>query len=402
MLTQSKNRLSRAIAAVLSITLLSLTMAAMGAQADPISDSALLGVGSDTIQDVANAWSGYTAGTFYSPITSGSASGNVTIKSYDATDPLGSGLCVATKIGGPSFNRPNGSTAGRRALSRSIDGTGYGTVACGGLTNVSGQVDFARSSAGPSGTGTDLTYVPVGRDGMSFAYYKAGAGPVTTLTRAQLTSLFTGTGAQTINGVRVLPCGIQLGSGTFAFFQSITTATAAQEAAATAECNALVPNAATSGRAQENDGDALVARGVAAEAANPGTQVVIGFSGAAFIAKSNLAAPGGMPSTVKMGLISNDGAGNNLGSPVSGTAPNLVPSASFYGNNVFGRTVYIVVPTAKIDSAFGNTALKALFKGSTAAICSASTQVTTNKFGFLTAANCGDTSLKGPLVSGTL
>lgn len=398
MVIQSKNRMARVFAAILSLTLLTATMATMGAQADPVSDNAFIGVGSDTIQDVGNAWSGFTNATYYLPVNFGAA----TLKSYDATDPVGVSPCLATKLGGPTFDRPNGSTSGRRALSRAIDGTGWGSAACGGLKAVSGQIDFARSSAGPSGAGTDLTYIPVGRDAMSFAYFKAGAGAVTTLTRAQLTSLFTGTGPQIINGVRVLPCGIQLGSGTFAFWQTVTTASAAAEATATAECNALVSSPSTAGRAQENDGDALVARGLAAEAAVPGTQVVIGFSAGAFIAKSNGAAPGGMPATALMGSISNDGAGNNLGLPIVGTAPNLTPAAAFYANTVFGRTVYIVVPTAKIDSLFGNTALKGLFKGSTSAICLASTQVTTNKFGFLTAVNCGDTSLKGPLITGTL
>ena len=101
--------------------------------------------------------------------------------------------CITPKAPGATFLRPNGSTNGRKALSRAIDGTGWGNgTDCGGNKAVTGLVQFARSSAGPSGSGTDLTYIPFGRDGMSFGYYAAGVGsPVTTLTSAQLTSLFT-------------------------------------------------------------------------------------------------------------------------------------------------------------------------------------------------------------------
>ena len=104
---------------------------------------------------------------------------------------------------------------------------------------MSGLVDFARSSAGPSAAGTTLTYIPFGRDGLSFAYYRNGGAPVTTLTSAQLTSLFC-TGPQIIGGVEIVPCGIQTGSGTFTFWNTALGITAAQEATGTATCNAQV------------------------------------------------------------------------------------------------------------------------------------------------------------------
>lgn len=364
------------------------------ANADPKQFSAFHGVGSDTIEDVANAFAGFSGTQAYTPLTS-SGPGYVQLASWDATGSQ----CITTKIGGATFNRPNGSGQGAKALARALDGGGFGTTACGGPADISGQIDFSRSSSGPSVAGTQLSYVPFARDGVSFAYYRADGSPVTTLTRQQLTALFTN-GATTINGVRILPCGIQTGSGTYSFWNSAVGVNGATETTATTECNNLLGAGA---RAQENDAAAIVARGDAADAANNGTQVVIGFSAAAFVAKSNGAtedpAP---PATVGMGAVSDNGSGANLGSPVAGTAPNLTAVAGFYNDTVFGRNVYNVVPTAKIDSAFGNTEIKSMFKGATSAVCQADTTVA--KFGFLPLpdASCGTTTTKGGYPTGQI
>ena len=354
------------------------------AHADPIQYTALVGVGSDTTQDVMNALSGNSG---YAAAIS--TSGGRQEISFDA---IPAGSCITAKIGGPQFTRPNGSSQGRRALSRAIDGTGYGTAACGGPVNIAGQVDFARSSAGPAAgdVGTALTYIPFGRDGVSFAYYRAAGSPVTTLTRAQLTALFK-TGPQTINGVNIVPCGIQTGSGTYAFFNTVTGATTTEEDAATTACNGYV-----GGRAEENDGAALKARGDAAPA---GTQVVIGFSAASFIAKSNGVAPGAPPAGVGIGSISDNGSGTNLGSPTTGTAPNLAPSSTFFSDAVFGRNVYNVFPTNKVTGP-GNSDIKGLFVGSTSGICTKTATIT--QFGFQNIADCGSTTLKGSLFTGQL
>ncbi|MDO8362472.1 MAG: hypothetical protein Q7V88_06210 [Actinomycetota bacterium] len=367
------------------------------ASADPKQLTAAVGVGSDTTQDVMNAMTGFTNGDYYTPIHSSTASGARQVISFDATPPAGvSDNCITPKVGGPTFARPNGSTGGRRALSRAIDGTLYGSAACGGVQDVSGLVEFARSSSGPASgdTGTDLTYIPFGRDGMSFAYYRAAGSPVASLTRAELTSLFT-TGPQVIAGVRIVPCGIQTSSGTYAFWNTVTTASASAENTATTECNALL------GRAQENHGDELQARGdaLAALPGHSGDQVVIGFSAGSFVSKANGVAPGNNAAAL-MGSISNNGSGVNLGSPVTGVAPNLVPAAAFFGDSVFGRNVYNVFPTSVITSAFGNDDLKTLFSGPTSALCSAT--ATINAFGFLVHPSCGSTATKGSLISGQL
>ena len=391
--SSSKKRL--ALAVVLSASLAS-GLAGGSAGADPKQLTAAVGVGSDTTQDVMNAMTGYTNDNYYTPIHSSSASGARQVISFDAVPPAGvSDNCITPKVGGPTFTRPNGSTGGRRALSRAIDGTKYGSAACGGVQDVAGLVDFARSSSGPAAgdVGTDLTYIPFGRDGVSFGYYRTDGSPVTSLTRAQLTSLFT-TGPQVIGGVRIVPCGIQTSSGTYSFWNGVTTANATQENTATTECNAFL------GRAQENSGADLQARGDAADAAVNGTQVIIGFSAGAYIAKSNLVAPGAIPAGVGIGSISDNGAGTNLGSPVVGTAPNLTPSSTFFGDATFGRSVYNVFPTSVITSAFGNDDLKTLFVGGTSAMCSNSAVI--NAFGFLVHPSCGSTATKGSLISGQL
>jgi hypothetical protein len=384
--TQAMRRTAAAVAvASVAASTLSLT-----ANADPKQYTAFVGVGSDTTQDVLNALSGSSNGLNYSPVQSSAATGRRQVISFDATPPPGTtGTCIITKAGGPAFERPNGSSGGRRALSRSIDGTGFGnTGACGATpANVSGQVNFARSSAGPASgdTGTALTYIPFGRDGVSFAAYRTDGGAVTTLTQAQLTSLFS-TGRQTINGVSVLPCGIQNSSGTFSFWNGAAGVTTAQEATATAECNALL------GRAQENDGVDLKARGDAADAAVNGTQVVIGFSAAAYVAKTKLVAEPAPPAGVEIGEIT------GIGSPVIGSGASIAPNPTFYNNATFGRNVYNVFPTAVIDSAFGNADIKSLFKGATATLCAATTTIQT--FGFIIAPNCGASTLKGSLFNG--
>ncbi len=393
-----KQKLVRCGAAVAAVGAIGSTMVATSpVNADPKQFEAFVGVGSDTTQDVLNAFSGFSGGTNFTPLQTSAATNRKQLISFDAT---GSD-CIIPKPGSGAFNRPNGSTGGRRALSRSIQQQPYGNSVCGPAagSNVSGAVQFARSSSGPAGgdTGTDLTYVPFARDGVSFAYYRTDGSPVTTLTRAQLTSLFT-TGTQTIGGVRIVPCGIQTASGTYGFWNTVTTATAAQEDAATADCQAL-PGL---DRLQENDGVELQTLGDQADAAVNGTQVVIGFSAGAFIAKSNGVAAPTPPAGVGIGSISNDGNGNNLGSPIVGAAPNLTPSATFFGNGTFGRTVYNVLQTSVISSAFGNLDTKSMFAGPSSAVCSAAASVTVQTFGFLPAPNCGVLTIRGSLISGSL
>lgn len=384
MLTSTlKGRVARATAGIAAAALVAGSLiGGSPAGADPKQFSAFIGVGSDTTQDVVNALAGFNNNINYTPVQSSTASGKKQIVSWDA---IGSSTCITTKAGGTTFLRPNGSTNGRRALSRALDGGTWpaATPDCGGPKVVSGLVDYARSSAGPSAAGTTLTYIPFGRDAVSFAYYRNGGAPVTTLTSAQLTSLFS-TGPQVIGGVEIVPCGIQTGSGTFTFWNTALGITAAQEATGTATCNA----AGSGARLQENDGAGLKAKGDA----QVGKQVIVGFSAANFISQSNGVAASQLGTGVDLGAI------DALGKPYTGTAPSLVPSGTFYASTTYGRDVYNVVPTAKVGGLPGaNADLKTLFVGAGSAICGAT--ATINAFGFLTVAGCGSTGLQGPLVA---
>ena len=386
MLTSTRKRRITRTAAALSAAGLgigSLVLSGPSAGADPKQYvTHLVGTGSDTTQDIMNALAGHANGRNYTPIQSSAASGQKQVTSWDA---VGS-PCITPKAPGATFNRPNGSSSGRRALSRSIDGTGWGTTACGaGPKVISGLVDFARSSAGPSGSGTALAYLPFGRDAMSFGYYANGVTPVTTLTSAELSTLFKN-GPQVINGVEIVPCGIQTGSGTYQFWNTALAMTAAEEDFGTTTCNALL------GRSQENDAQALKARGDLL----PGKQVVIGFSAANFISQSNGVAASQLAAGVDLGAI------DALGQPYTGTAPNTTPSATFYASATYGRDVYNVLPTSKVGGLAGaNLDVKTLFVGATSAICSAAAQVTVNAFGFQSVGNCGSIALQGPLMAGT-
>jgi ABC-type phosphate transport system substrate-binding protein len=408
----SSKRVATALSAAALVAAAAGIFSTGSAGADPAQYSALVTVGSDTTQDVLNALAGKTNGVLFTPVQSSAATGGVQVVSFDATPPAGvADNCITPKIGSPTFTRPNGSSAGQRALSRAIDGAGYGGTTANGASfcafaDISGQVDFARSSSLDSTTGTALTYIPMARDALTFAYYRpaGNAGAVTSLTRAQLDSLFT-TGPQTIDGVRIVPCGIQLGSGTYASWLSTAGVSSTEDETATTLCRSVVnstsvPGSQAGGRLQEHNavhlkqaGDALAA--VAGEA---NSQVIVGFSASQYISRSAGNGVPQPPADVILGSISNDGASNNIGSPVTGTYPNFAPVASFFNNATFGRTVYNVFSTSVITGP-GNLALKDLFVGSSSKVCQAT--ATIQSLGFLVAPDCGSTATQRGLRSGS-
>ncbi len=392
------------------------------ASADPAQLTAFIGVGSDTTQDVLNGLAGKSGTTFFTPVQT--ASGRQII-SFDAINPSNaSDVCITTKTGAPSIRRPNGSGNGVRALSRSLDGAAWGANTCGSTTGVSGgliKVDFARSSAGPSSgelaAGTQLAYVPMARDGIGFAFWApSGVTPVTTLTRAQLTSIYSSATRQEIDpdgtgplpAVTIIPCGIQTGSGTFAFWNTAHAGTA--ENTATDQCNDLdfttglgvsVTANDDAGRVQESDAPALKSKGQAFATANPAVtnfQVIVGFSGAAFIAKSNgLGLPNPTGTDVDMGSVVNP-AGTNLGKPYTIVGGNRAPVQAYFDDQTFGRTVYNVLDSASLnDPDLANPLLVELFKDTdssptinTSKVCQATATIAA--FGFTVASDCGDST----------
>lgn len=413
MFKSRKSRLAKGVA-VLAVTSLGALAVATGAPspagAEPQQYTAAIGMGSDTTQFVLNAYAGFNQGTVpnnYTPIQSSAATGSRQVISFNALDPTGAGgQCIVPKPGAPALYRPFGSTEGRHALSQANggNGAGYGPASSGcGNKDYGGYIDFARSSSGPAAgdSGTDLTYIPMGRDALSFAYYKPSGSPVTALTSAQLGTLFTTAGPQVIGGVSIYACGIQLGSGTYkTWLADVSGGNATSENTATNGCNSVASSAdKTGGRLEENNPVALKTKGDAVEAAHPGAEVVIGFSASNWVALQNgVTTPSGggtTPPASVVGIGTIDGT-----SPTSGTGP-YTPNGTFFANATYGRNVWIVMPTS-IIAGLGNNDLKTLFVGSSAAICAASTLVTLQQYGFSTAASlpCGDTSTKGSFLAG--
>jgi hypothetical protein len=373
------------------------------AQADPKQFDALAGFGSDTTQDVLNAFAGFANGINYTPVQSQDAT-KTQLVSWDA---FPANQCITTATGAPTILRPNGSTNGQRILSRAFGGGTWGNATCG-QRDVSGIVDFARSSSPPAAAGTDLVFIPFGRDAISWAYSKPTGSPVTNLTPAQLSSLQVN-GPAVINGTVIIPCGIQTGSGTYATWNGMLgLPTTGTPDTGTAFCNTGLVNPAIpdpGGRLQESNGPELklkadvlattsnaicdgVAGGPAVSCAD--AQVIIGFAASSWIARSN--GVGSVPPGPGVAIGSING-----NSPVSGTAPNLVPNATFYADPVFGRDVYNVLPAETVDD-IGNVQIQTMFVGPTSSVCQAT--ATIQQFGFgLLGANCGSTTLTGPFRS---
>ena len=281
--------------------------------ADPVAGS-YVAVGSDTLDASMNALTNGTKATGSNVRITASGAG---VGSFDA---FGSAT-IQTKPSGPYFTRPNGSGAGVNALIASVQGATYGSPA----VNIGGQVDIARSSSGPgsnaSATGK-LVYVPYARDAVAYAYY-GPAADLGSLTTAQLKDLYTN-GPTTIGGTLVTPLIPQASSGTRKFFLS----------AIGVSTDATCPiSACTTSTLPENDASVLTA----------GT--IIPFSAANWIAQANGVAQNTIPASGNVVL----GAPNGVVA-FTGTAPSLVPSATFYNAAPFGRDTYLVVEYARIDA----------------------------------------------------
>ena len=348
-------------------------------QAEPVSNSYSI-VGSDTLEDVVNA---IVNGTAITGATVRVTQNGATLGSFDATGTP----YVITKPGGVRFSRPNGSGEGFNALSSSMyegataannfftSGTfqGVGAVnATGnasmpaGLKNVNvfGQVDIARSSSGDpkttSRTGTEadatIVRVPFARDAIALAFTPslaaavcaagqdgdAGTPCVPYLTEAQLKSLYETTDAApfvTIGATNVSAKGIvpQAGSGTrkdFLIKIASSTSTGTESAALTA--------AVTAGRVavgQEHDATNAAMTGDAVMPMSASRWIAM-QNGASFD-KSGTAVIGSVYTATTLGA-----------SPVSGTAPALNPSSTYYSDATWGRNVYLFVERARIDNTF--------------------------------------------------
>ena len=376
------------------------------AQADPLSTTAEVGVGADVTQDVYEALSGAaqpntTTTNFYTPLHASAGNNNTTIQSFDAFPQGGTTVnpgCITTKTGGPSFDRPNSTTAGIAALNAEISGNGFENTAASctnALVNVTGQIDFARAARGPKTTGSVLTFAPFARDAVAYLYFDHGDGKLNALSTAQLKSLYSGT-LTTIGGDTVKPCLTITGSTPRS---NLEAATGVSDA--TAEGVAL---AAHCDQIQQNSGNAFYSF---ASGLPSGTAAIIPISSGDWIAQangvavdeSNTARAGG----VTVGSVT-DGA-TNLGLPTTGTAPNLAANTTYYQNTSYGYNIFTVLPTNVLSGTGEDASLVSLFTNTAtlpannAQICQTATQNIIHTFGFdsLTSAegSCGSTTTKG-------
>mgnify|MGYP003116756163 CR=1 FL=1 len=429
------------------------------AQADPQSASALVVVGSDTTQSVMNAMAGFENGINYTPIQSDLEPTKTQLVSWNALnpDPFGD-ACITPKVKAATIYRSNGSSEGRRALSRGIQNAQYGgntgtapatfTTGTGGVCgspgrSTAGIVDIARSSSGITSAGTALTYIPFGRDALSFAYYRPAGAPasVPTLTSAQLQSMFGASGGPTrIGGVRYIPCGIQLGSGTYQSWRGMVAGGSdANDQAATLYCQGYtgtVDGVTVQARLQEHDGDGLKYKGdlaVQQSAGSPAPPVadgatgntayneansvfIVGYSAGVFVSQANGVAIDRIPQADIAAGKWDLGRIDALGASYTVTDGVYSPAAGQFSSDTYGRDVYNVVDTNRLQDEFGDLGMKGLLVSTdlgkpavpgvradhVAAICSDAAQETVNKFGFLSIpTRCGSTQLTGALVVGS-
>ncbi len=395
-----KARLARA-AAVTAVAAVSAAAALAGgnpAGADPKQlEDPLITMGSDTTQDILDAFTGEVNGRRFIPLRSASEvsaagvqTGQKQIASFRAVNPTATGspqACVT--INGAGVDRPNGSGNGRRALSAAAQGIGWGRtdVACtSNYAAMAGLIDFSRSSSGSSATSGPLTFVPFARDALQFAYSAPAGGVVSNLTTAQVQGLHTNSGASAVLNVgstRVIACRIQDGSGTFESWfgmmgldvNSATDHTTLETS--TSECRQAFDEVQIGiDGIQEHDPVGLKdvcdriragytpVGGGAPVAAQPTTQCIIGYSAANWVAQYNGVGSRDLPIVP----AAPTGGVFNLGTRDGGVSAYLInsgvasPNTAYYADTTFGRDVYNVIPTSVITLP-GNLGLKTMLLG---------------------------------------
>lgn len=301
------------------------------AHAEPVRPYAA--TGSDTTQDVWNALTNDGG-----PLTS--------VANYDAFDGTGVAAdtqLIKTKTAGVWFTRPAGSGNGVKSLSGTWDPANHTWK---GKQLVNEEVDFARSSSGPSGSNADLNYIPFARDAVSLAVNTSSGITALNLTTGQVKELYTGVddtadsvvtfdanGKPLVNGTAVQPKIPQQGSGTRNFFLSAIGLTSVPT------FPSYISDPASGGLAENTT------------ASIPNGGDLIPFSAAQWIAQNNGALNAPAPLT-NVELVSLNGQ-----APTTGTAPSLAPGALFGakvgtsyntpptpGVGVFNRDTYDVIP----------------------------------------------------------
>jgi hypothetical protein len=335
----SKNRL--AFAAV-SAGLVTSLLGVGAAQADPNgppSPRALVGVGSDTVQDVMNQISDDVQ-----------IAGVKQIGSYNAT---GTATFNTGKAGCSAVARANGSGAGRTALLNSLNAA-------------DGCIQFARSSSlNTAASSPSLTYVPFAVDAVSYAITANSALP-RSFNLADLQHIYqcdpnyvgTGTTAGTFDINPVLP---QTGSGTRSFWEAQMGITDGTLGACV--INGVLPG--TSTLIEEHTGTFLK------------SNWIVPFSIGQYTDQANGLIIDHRGNTV-LGVIGTGAAGAAI---TGATDPQLLN-----GSFSVKRDVYNVIPTSQIGAA----PYSSVFVGSGSLICQDSATII--HYGFAVNPSCGSTT----------
>jgi|GEM_PF-1342754 len=425
------------------------------AQADPIPASPALsfgelsGTGSDTTQDVMNG---------ISRALGRATNGLWKLASYDATwsadaIPATSNTIQTKSDGNTAIGRPNGSGDGLESLSVSIGqtathtGTRFGGggstwASDGGINDVIGDIQFSRSSSGPTIVADGVvSYVPFAKDAVGYAISANSVMPALTvgsssdaasvagvtpsslwaIYNCSATRIITKTGATTklVNDSYSLAAGEtstriraylpQSSSGTAKFWQGATGAKFANPTAANLyNCverkkfvEGVDTNTFTSG-ADYTGIDVQEHSGLAVQN-DPGA--ITPFSIPNWVAMSK-----GLPGVTdrRYGAVLGVLNGVNATSTVAGGIFTLNPAFLTNTNTSYlTRTVYNVVPYRLVTDP--STLEFKMFKGRTSLVCSQSSVISNYGYGLLTATSgvnsCGDTSQRAlapstPTVSG--
>lgn len=351
---QKKNKLRLGVVAAIAVA--GVALSTMPAIADPAAGTfpTYAGVGSDTTQDAVGGLASVISG----------------MGSYDAIGTAN----LQTRSGGPSYVRPNGSGNGVKALSASVNSTGV--KLWNGVT-ITGQVDFARSSSGPSTAGTELTYIPFAKDAVSYAINASSDFPTNVaigsdadttgftlknIYKCNVTSFNNAAG----DPITIRPLLPQTGSGTRSFWLSTLGLTETSKGACVTDLNNTV---------QEHSGAQVT-----------GVGDIAPFSIAQFIAQGNHNA---LPTAV------NERRNAVILGSISGTKPVINNAGVVELNTAFPvtRNVYNVVETARITvgDAKYDAGLAAMFAGTTSSVCSAGATIKQYGFGTI-GALCGNTT----------
>ena len=109
---------------------------------------------------------------------------------------------------------------------------------------MTGQFSFARAARGPKTGGSVLTFAPYARDAVGVLDFNHGGTAITTITRAQLATLYSAGGTSTLDGDTVYPCLTITGSSPRSNLETAigVSDTTAEAAAKAAGCDQIQQN----------------------------------------------------------------------------------------------------------------------------------------------------------------